>query len=206
MINTIKISGTLDTETALKRVDGNNELYLKILETFIVKHAKDHEEIIENIEKGDNEAARGVVHSLKGVAQIVGSENLYEISEEVDFLLKSHNYSALQETLKVFKKMLAAVINSIQMYLDRIEKPENNSQQTYITSKNQAVRSVDYLADLLRLRDMEATRDVAEVVRHLQGLVSKSYIVALQENLDALDFTNAAAALQSIKQQIMAAE
>lgn len=146
------------------------------------------------------------MHSLKGVAQIVGSEDLYEISEEVDLLLKSHNYSALQETLKVFKKMLAAVINSIQMYLDRIEKSENNSQQTYITSKDQAVRSVDYLADLLRLRDMEATRDVAEVVRHLQGLVSKSYIVALQENLDALDFTNAAAALQSIKQQIMAAE
>lgn len=206
IIDTINGSGILDTEAALKRIDGNKELYNKILETFIRKHAQDHAQLIKNIARGDNGAARGVMHSLKGVAQIVGSDDLHNISVEIDLLLKNGKSSALQEILERFNKMLAAVIDSIQIHLDQTEKSKSTRHQTCITSKEKVLLSVESLAELLRMKDMNATRDAAEVVRSLPDLVSTSHIVALQKNLDSLDFNNAASTLQSIKQQILAAD
>jgi HPt (histidine-containing phosphotransfer) domain-containing protein len=206
IIDTINGSGILDTEAALKRIDGNKELYNIILETFIKKHAQDHVQVIKYIERGDNEAARGVMHSLKGVAQIVGSDDLHNMSVEIDLLLKNSKSSALQEILERFKKMLAAVIIRIQINLDQTEKTKSTRQQTCITSKEKVLLSVEFLAELLRMKDLEATREAAEVVKYLPDLVSTSHIVALQKNLDSLDFNNAATTLQSIKQQIMAAD
>jgi len=206
IIENLTGSGILDTETALKRVDGNRDLYNKILETFIKKHAHDHVQVIKNLEDGDTEAARRVMHSLKGVAQIVGSNDLHKVSIEIDLLLLNKEFSALQELLESFKKMLSEVINRIQIHLDKTGKATINSQQTSVTSREQTLHSVEYLAELIRKKDMEATRKGGELVGYLSDTVSTSHIAELQKNLDSLDFNNAASTLQSIKQQIMAAD
>ena len=197
-------SGILDTEAALKNVDGNTDLYNKILETFIKKHAQDHSLVIQNLEQGDTEAAKRIIHSLKGVAKIVGSDDLHNISIKIDLFLVNKQFSALQEILYTFKGMLSAVINSMRIYLDKTENTMNTCQKTYITSREKSLRCIEYLAHLLKEKDMEATRQGVELVKYLPANVFTSHIVALQKDLDLLDFDNAASALQTIKQQIMA--
>jgi HPt (histidine-containing phosphotransfer) domain-containing protein len=205
-IDNITGSGILDTEAALKRVDGNKDLYTKILESFIKKHAQDHELVIKNLEQGDTEAARNIIHSLKGVVQIVGSADLHSLSVKIDLLLMNRQFLALQKLLERFKEILSAVIISIQIHLDKTKETKSFPEATCKVSAGEVLQNIEYLDDLLKTNDMEATRESSKFIKKLPESISISHIAALQKNVDSLDFNNAASALQSIKQQLISSE
>jgi len=201
----IMTSRILNTDAALKRVGGNEDLYIKILETFIKKHAQAHTKIVNFLQQGNIEQARNVSHSLKGVAQIIGSYDLHTIITEIDAILSGENRSELPGLLNNFCKILSSVITRIEMYISQKKEQPISGVQNITMSRKEILRNIDYLADLLKVRDMEATRVGVECVRNLPDIVSTTKIEKLQESLDSLDFNKAAFSLQSIKQQIMEA-
>jgi HPt (histidine-containing phosphotransfer) domain-containing protein len=202
----IMVPGILNTEAALKRVGGNEGLYIKILETFLKKHVQAHTQIVNYLQQGSIGQAKSVSHSLKGVAQIVGSNDLHTIITQIDGCLSTENHSELPGLLKSFRKILTAAITRIEMYL--AQKKENTIPviQHTTMSRKEILRNVDYLADLLEVRDMKATRVCVECIQNLPDMVSTTQIITLQESLDSLDFNKAAFSLQSIKQQIVEAD
>jgi len=79
-----------DTQTALERFLGKEELYIKFIKKFL--DDKSFEELKNNIEKSDYENALKSVHTLKGVSGNLGFTALYDVTS--DMVTK---FRALQE-------------------------------------------------------------------------------------------------------------
>jgi two-component system, sensor histidine kinase and response regulator len=114
-------SDVMDVEASLKRVGGNRDLYIKILKAFVGKHAGDHTLIVDFIAQNNIKEAQNVTHSLKGVAQIVGSNELYDIVTKLDHSLDDGKSSQYQELLMDFKVILGNVIQSIEMFFSKTQ-------------------------------------------------------------------------------------
>ena len=77
----------INYEAGLQRVNGKKERYIKVLETFKEQHIKDAMEIKEALSNGEFEKAERIAHTLKGVACIIGAENVSKSAEKIQLLI-----------------------------------------------------------------------------------------------------------------------
>ena len=61
----------------IEKIGGNKHLFLKILSVFVEKHRDDDVQVIQMLQKGNNVDAKKLIHSLKGVALVVGAKKLH---------------------------------------------------------------------------------------------------------------------------------
>lgn len=113
-----KITGNavVDMESSLERVGGNRDLHIKILKTFVGKHADDYRLVAEAIAINDIKEAKSLTHSLKGVALIVGSDALYDTVTRLDRSLEREASERYQKLLEEFKGVLEEVISFIELF------------------------------------------------------------------------------------------
>jgi len=195
-------SDLFDIPNAMARVGGSEELYKKVLKTFIDKHTDDHLHLVEFLEKKEFEKAKNISHSLKGVAQIVGSNELFAIVCEIDTCLAKESLSGIDLLLVQFKNTLGALIEAINKYLDDIEQPVKEIRPDPTLSLDELGNKLTSFATLLQTRDMQAVAMWAECIKELPHTVSDKETLVLQKSLDALDFSGASVSLEKIKQQI----
>ena len=80
-----------DTETALIRIGGNSDLYIKLLGDFHREYSDAVNEYQKLIKKDDLEPARRLIHTIKGVSGNLGAVPLQKASAELEAALKSTN-------------------------------------------------------------------------------------------------------------------
>lgn len=109
---TVRLPG-FDMEDALKRVNGKEELFKKMLKTFLDDHAKDGTEIVQLIQKGDKDSlaeAQRRAHSLKGVAGIISARELFEYAKNTEEDLKQDDAaSALEHACDLGRRLNSAL-------------------------------------------------------------------------------------------------
>ncbi len=106
-------------QTCLEKVGGNNGLFLKVLNVFLEKHSSDYEQVVKFMEAGDTSKAIKLVHALKGVAPVVGADNLHETVVELEKLLLAGSYNDSKLLMGSFKVYLEDVIIRINDYITR---------------------------------------------------------------------------------------
>ena len=103
-----------DLEGALARVGGNKNLYRKLLGMFTQKYKNSGEELDQLISSGKMEEARGLAHTIKGVAGNIGAINLFEAAKVLNETLVTGGYTASQ--LEAFKTALLESITAAQEF------------------------------------------------------------------------------------------
>lgn len=78
--------GGIDTKEALERLDGNEKLFLRVLNKFLTD--TNYNDYCQKLEQGDIENAERSLHALKGIAGNLGITDLYSLSVEIDEGLK----------------------------------------------------------------------------------------------------------------------
>ena len=73
------ISG-VDWESGVKRLMGNEQLYRRLLSKFVSGYGDAGERVREALKAGERQKAHAELHTLKGVAQNLGFERLYQVS------------------------------------------------------------------------------------------------------------------------------
>ena len=105
-------SGYMNPEDALKRVGGNEGLYVKLLGRFV--EGNQYEEFIEVLQSGDMEEAARKIHAIKGVVANLSLEKLHEDTIALEKAIKSgEDYEVL---LMLFKNSYAITLEKIAEY------------------------------------------------------------------------------------------
>jgi CheY-like chemotaxis protein/HPt (histidine-containing phosphotransfer) domain-containing protein len=103
----------------LEKVGGDKDLFMKILNVFLEKHSSDYELTKQLLEEGDTKEARKLVHSLKGVAPVVGAEALHATTVDLEAGLLADPCDDVTPLMDDFKINLQNTVSCINGYLDR---------------------------------------------------------------------------------------
>ncbi|MEI7848145.1 MAG: response regulator [Chloroflexota bacterium] len=103
-----------DMKSALARLGGNKELYLRLLQLFYADHAQDSQTIQTALTRTDMNYARLLAHSLKGVASVIGAAELSVAASVLEMAIVRENAFFYDEILLQLELRLADVIHSIE--------------------------------------------------------------------------------------------
>lgn len=103
--------GGIDTKEALERLDGNEKLFLKVLNKFATD--TNYNDYCQRLKEGDIENAERSLHALKGIAGNLGITELYSLSVEIDEGLKKGKVPN-QDKIERFNSAYENAISSIK--------------------------------------------------------------------------------------------
>jgi polar amino acid transport system substrate-binding protein len=101
------------TETALARLDGNGQLYRRLLTKFAVNQAGTVDKIEAALHAGDLERARLLAHTLKGVTGNIGAETLQAAAGALETALRGEDETAWDGLLEDATRSLNEVLASL---------------------------------------------------------------------------------------------
>ncbi|MBU2547046.1 MAG: response regulator [Proteobacteria bacterium] len=187
-----------DLASGLKRVAGNQTLYLRLLRDF----RRDNEETADAIERAlaekDLDSARRLVHTLKGVAGNIGAIGLHEASKALEQALSNGNERPT-EPLETLRTELRIALDSIEALIsdsDRRQVVPEPAEAEKIGLEELEGRLLE-MADLIERYDTEA-ETVFEEIKAALGALHPERTRRLGRLLDGFDFEGAREVLAGI--------
>lgn len=122
----LEIPGS-DVEDALKNLDGNTDLYLKMLDKFIVNYKNAGKKINEFFSNNDIENLFVFSHSMKSIAANLGFSTLRTISEAIEKNCQLKEIAKLAENVNSFDIEITSLSERIQSFLNSRKMHLSNS-------------------------------------------------------------------------------
>ena len=111
----------LDLTQAIKRVNDNWPALRTILFRFAKTHLQDEDKIRKALAESDSETARITAHTLKGSSGGIGAEKVYELSAEVEALIKQNDLEKAINTLPNLASAIQCLCSEITEFQDQFE-------------------------------------------------------------------------------------
>jgi len=165
-----------DLKDGLKRLQGNEKLYTKLLVNFATKYAGMAADIRRTIDSADFDQTHGLVHSLKGMAGNLAATELQSAAIGLEKLVKhadDHNLPATDKLDRKFAgldKALNQTIQSIQACwpLDQAKPAASDIEVPAAVPPELAREAAN------RLREAAEMGDISGVVSAVDELESRS--------------------------------
>jgi CheY-like chemotaxis protein len=190
----------IDVSLGLKNFLGDQELYQKILRHFYEDHAHDADNIKLSLKNNDKEKAKRMVHTIKGASSTLGSIQLYQVTMELESILK--NEESHEVCLQEFQHLLDEVVSGIAALEKKYNHKKLSVQSEHIINKTKATSIIHELTQQL----LQASPQAIELIPELILAVGQEYtqsLEELQEMVDAFDFDEALKKLNQIKECII---
>ncbi len=155
-------SHILNIEEALNRINGNKDVYNKLLQKFIKKYSTIDSEILKLIDEKQLQLAQEKTHELKGISANLGAMKLFDTLILIENILKKDK-TPQKNLLGRFSKDLEDVIEAMskQTYHQKLVKKEfdkpkikkllqfikENIEDDIMESKDKLLELVPYLGD-----------------------------------------------------------
>jgi PAS domain S-box-containing protein len=189
-----QLSG-INIERGLARINGNTQLYRKLLFSF----KKDNENIVENIENAlereDRKLAERIVHNLKGVTGNLGAENLEKAAGRLNSELKKTNYNVKKTRKYVLeiRDLLSEIVQSIGD-LEASQVEERALTQVELPS-SLALAEVEPMIKELRAAIAESDTGALDHIQSIMEILNNTNLAKLiqkiESSLDVFDFDSA---------------
>jgi signal transduction histidine kinase/DNA-binding response OmpR family regulator len=193
----------IDVPSGLRMMQGDTNLYLKILGKFHASYAQAAEDMRTALGEGRNEAAQRLAHSIKGLAANIGANDLREAAAGIENSLRTADKAPSEDAVDRFSDALALVISS----LARIAKkpaPADDPATTRQPSDPAALRAI--LAELAGAVREWLPKESLTAMEKAQKLSwpeeLQDEIGKLSELLGKYKFKDAMAVLDSLKTQL----
>ncbi len=163
-----------DLEDGLKRLQGNEKLYRKLLVDFGVKYAGTANEIRQALDTKDFEQAHSLIHNLKGLAGNLAATDLQAAAVEIEKLVKGGLKKGLpkqklNQTFVELEKAFDEALQSVQtLGSPALEKPTEPSSETLAEIPPELAREAAG-----RIRDAAEMGDVTRIKSIIEELNSK---------------------------------
>ena len=103
----------VDVDMALSLMNGLEQIYRKIVKTFL----HEQKNLIEDIEISlscNYDEARRLVHSCKGISKNIGSNQLYEVSAELEKAIMECDQELIAYYFSNFKEVFKQVVTDLK--------------------------------------------------------------------------------------------
>jgi len=100
----------LDIQAGIKQLEGNKELYIKLLKKFAECNYDLAEKIADTLANNEEKKARILAHSTKGVSGSIGATELYLASAALEVAItQGKTENALQDFAAILKTVLRSI-------------------------------------------------------------------------------------------------
>jgi HPt (histidine-containing phosphotransfer) domain-containing protein len=186
----------LDTASALRRLTGDQALYLRILRKFSSGQRETGAHLQAALAKDDATTARRMAHTLKGLAGTIGAPVLEAKAEALEGALrKGADTAAIHPLVDALLPELDRVLSAVATHIGQPETPASiEAPQMDKTSADQLRLNLERLLDA---GDPDAGEILAEHASLLEACWGADYRM-IADAVDNFDFETALAALRRV--------
>lgn len=194
-------SPVLQIDTGLQQLMGDHALYRQILRRFRQRYQDSAEQARTELLGGDTATAQRIIHTLKGAAGMIGAEQLYQMSMELEPLFDGPPAQCIGP-LAQLEQALRSLMTAIDTELASEEAPAPLPLVTRVAANDppETRMLVQHLARLLEEGDGAAIdvleRSASALEASLGGAVFQEMSAAAQQ----FDFEAALAVLEAAQQ------
>ncbi len=184
---------------AQQRLNNNKKLLFQLLQGFAKDYKTVPEEIKRSIDKSDLEAARHLVHNLKGVAGNLSIYNVSNIASEIEKDLKENKKISPEQITALAEEMTIARQSISRIDYQEIESSKINHAAVTRFDRKKIARQLNLLLDLLASNDLDAEACLAKIMQqagHSDEI--KKELIAADQSLQQLDFQTAGSHIKTI--------
>jgi len=183
-----------DIQAGVARVAGNAQLYRELLQSFY----RDKREVVARLnvllEAGEQESARELVHSVKGVAGNLSATDLYIAAKELENSLKQAQPFNLVKLKEDFENQFNQVMETLHAYDQSIDMRQP-AQKAMVLGTAELRAGLDELAGQLE----DFSMDAGDCFTRLRpSLPAGDGLEELAEAISDLDFDTALDLLKTI--------
>ena len=200
-----EIPSGLDLAPTLKRLGGNQELLLRLLEGFVEHRPGTVDDIRNAIKTGDHTGARRLAHTLKGAAMQVGAHEVAEASRIIEHAI-ANGETVGSETFERLRTTLPAALASAAAALAELRKslfPDETDGDSGLAMDSSGLPDLmDRLAQLRALvarNNLSATRGGTGILAAVRHTPAQGLGEDLVRALDRLEFAKALEILDALR-------
>ncbi len=186
----------IDMADAMRRVDGDAELFHRILMSFAATHAGIADAISDALETGQLDDARKLAHDLKSMSGSLGARRLSAAAEAVQTTTSRGERAAAQATLPELRRELAAVLDTAR---GMAEAP---APAAPAAPEGPLAEALDRLDGLLGDNNFAAAEEWLALAGPLSVRVGPGRVKAITTAVDALDFAKAQGLLRRLADEL----
>ena len=184
--------GHIDPRIGLKYVK-RTETYQKMLSKFLVQQADLASRIETALQDKDQDAARIMVHSLKGTAGTLGMLELQAIAASCETLLREG----------AGKQELHTALDSLRQGLTAVCEEIGRMKQNFVVEPAAAEPAqlkslVSQLREFLKLNDMRAYKIWEQASAVMESFITGEETASLKHHIENFDFSEALSVLDDI--------
>ncbi|GAB1477325.1 hypothetical protein MASR2M70_21630 [Bacillota bacterium] len=187
----IRIPG-FAVEEGLKRVLGDEKMYISLVKSFRKQYSDILKEIASNSEAGRFDANERIVHTIKGNGGNLGAKQLYLSAGKLEESLRNHTVS--DSDIADFSRDMEIVLNGIQEFFSGYRPPE---EETIGFDSEQLKKEVRTLYHQLQAYNSEAIGSVEKIVK-MSPSEEKEKWLEIRALVDDLQFDTALLQLRTI--------
>jgi CheY-like chemotaxis protein len=205
-VNSIKIEG-ISTATGIKRAAGKEDVYIKLLKTFIENYGSFKAKANQLQAQNRLDETGMLLHTLAGVSGNIGITEVYKLAQQLTMDFKEHIKGGSLNFTPILQNKLEEVANVLEIYLDRIHVFLASLETVHTNSKQDVSDAeLDELLHKLGIAIAENDPVSIEQCSHLLEKIklNDSLVELLKDVLNSInnfDFEEAMDKFNSIKTQ-----
>uniref|UniRef100_UPI0040565FCF cache domain-containing protein n=1 Tax=Candidatus Electronema sp. TaxID=2698783 RepID=UPI0040565FCF len=182
----------LDLTGGLRRLEGNRELYLKLLRGFCREQADVLEKTEAVIAAGDADAAKYAAHSLKGVAGNLGLTGIQTLAGKVEAELQSGGGEKHALLLRQLARQVAEAVSYLTSRLDAAASTAQQEREASAVPENfsreDALPLLRQLTALVEQSDFSALQFLEENGERIRPLMNQNDFSQLMSCIEGFSF------------------
>jgi len=143
---------------ALARLDKNEALYLDLLAKFRQKYAHADRDLRDLIDAGQDQDARRLAHSIKGVAGNIGMTHLQAAAADLETAFRDKAQSEYDTLIKGFSRALPLVLSSVDQLTASVAKDAPLPESLEIKSGKELAMMLGDLMPFVRKREAKPAK------------------------------------------------
>lgn len=184
----------IDLVKGIAQLEGNRELYLRLLKEFMDQFYESNVEIEKMLEQNKADSARQIIHTVKGVAGNLSTHNLQDTAIELETALIEGN--SVENILTRYAFAWQELSESIESLENKINTSTQRELPVQPGNQDIVSRLYSNLLKQLDTMDYQATTDWQELKPYLQRYNEAKKVNEIDRCIAILDFKNAAKLLK----------
>jgi PAS domain S-box-containing protein len=190
----------IDTQSALNRLKGNSDLFIKLLKMFCKNYENSADKIRKLLDSGDRDGAKQLAHTVKGVAANLSADRLYQTAYELEKELSPESSGEWENLLPDFEHDLKQVSESANILEREFKERHPSSDRDMPVDSSKAGPLMSKLSRLLKGGNLEAETCMMTLRNYLDSCRFQKQIEAIEEHIMNFDFDGAQIPLSEIAQ------
>jgi len=194
-INSLPEMTGFDVRTALARVGGDRNIFIGLAKKFSGNYKDIADKIKAAMDKGDNDGARRLAHTLKGVAGNIGAMDLYKSAVSLEAAIIKDLPDEWASRLDVTRERLGQVLNSIKSLDGDIPQTDNADadqiDHSAISNEPKIASMLMEMVQLLESNSYDAGKHLDALYNLLKETKVRNELNQMKKMLNRYDFKGA---------------